>query len=92
MNDRDIEDTRLPKEEREAIFCSECGQEQEQKKIWGNWEIMSCKNPFCPAKFEGVAKEMAETLVYEIEIKKKLEKRVKFLSNKLGSVDPTWKI
>jgi len=96
MNDRDIEDTRMPKEEPEAKICNACGEEMEYKISTipfskHTFIHAECNNPFCPEKFDGIALEMAEALVHEIETRKRLEKRVKFLSDRLGRFDPNWR-
>lgn len=78
-----------PPDEPEAVYCEECGQEMEHHfEYKENWYI--CKNPFCPAKFEGEAKEMAEKLVNALDTVSRLESRVRFLSNRLRQVDPSW--
>ena len=44
-----------PPDEPEAVLCDDCGEEMEDGE--------TCKYQFCPAKFEGVAREMAELLI-----------------------------
>jgi hypothetical protein len=83
MNDRDIEDTRQPKDLPEAVYCDECGEEMEEDK-WGDWmkHYMKCVNPFCPRLFDSVSKEMAELIVEQKDLIKLLEGRVKFLATR----------
>lgn len=61
-----------PPEEPEAVFCEDCGKEMEQIDSFGGLRDMKCVNPYCPAKHEGVAKEMAEMLIGAEETVKSL--------------------
>ena len=99
MNDRDIEDTRQP-DEPEAEICDDCGQEKSEDKMLfllggrgrPSWmksppKTYSCNNAFCPGKFDGVAKEMAELIVYQEEQIKKLERRIKYFAKKVEALE-----
>ena len=74
MNDRDIEDTRQPKDEPEAEYCESCGQEMEfhNPSLIDPDPYFECNNQFCPEKFEkydgveAVVKDMSERLA-EVE-------------------------
>ena len=54
-NDRYLE----PAEEPEAIVCESCGEEKEERQDYGGDSYFSCPNPYCPAKHEGIVKDMA---------------------------------
>jgi threonine synthase len=68
-------------DELEAVLCDDCGEEMEQRwtahaplqhvKEW------KCTNQYCPAKFDGVAAEMAELLIGANETVKSLAAKVK---------------
>ncbi len=51
-----------PPEEPEAVFCEDCGEEMIEIDSFGGARDMKCVYQFCPAKFEGDAREMAEML------------------------------
>lgn len=77
MRDMDIEDTRQPPDEPEAELCEDCGNELEDK--WDRLckeHTFRCVNPYCPAKHEGVAKEMAVVLSEVLEKNKRLKRKV----------------
>ncbi len=73
-----------PPEEPEAVFCEDCGKEMEVKN--SSWKtertIMICNNQFCPAKFEGVAREMADQLVWATDEIKSLAAKIRRLERK----------
>ena len=71
-----------PPEEPEAVLCDDCGEEMEEV----NGE-MKCVNDFCPAKFEGVAAEMAEMLIGAREEVKSLAMRLRRAENALKIID-----
>ena len=58
-NDRNLEDTRMPKDEPERIDCESCGEEKEERQDYGGDSYFSCPNPYCPDKHEGIVKNMA---------------------------------
>jgi hypothetical protein len=60
-----------PPDEPEAVLCNDCGEEMENGE--------TCKNQYCPAKFEGVAAEMANELVEALAEVKTLKAKVKRL-------------
>ena len=63
-----------PPDEPEAILCDDCGEEMTAK-----YDGMKCANQYCPAKHEGVAKEMAELLIGAREEVKSLARRLNML-------------
>lgn len=74
--------------EEEAPICGECGQEMES--VYPDTSDPHCFNEYCPAKFTGIAKEMAEEFVVAKDVIKQLEKRVKFLVGIIRIYDPDW--
>ena len=75
-------------EEQKAVFCEECGQEMDYFILSAiDNGFHKCQNPFCPAKFDGVEKEMAEKLVDVLDTVSTLEKRVKFLTRKITALE-----
>lgn len=74
-----------PPDEPEAVFCEECGEEMTVKH-----DGMTCTNPYCPAKFEGVAKEMAELLIGAREEVKSLARRLKYKTRELDRIVVTY--
>lgn len=60
-----------PPDEPESVLCDDCGEEMEDGEI--------CKYQFCPARFEGDAKEMAELLIGAREEVKSLARKLKRL-------------
>ena len=86
MNDRDIEDTRQPPDEPEAVFCDDCGEEMEETWKWYQGKGMTlenlhCNNPFCPSQHEGIAKEMAELIVEQKDDIRRMKHRIKHFEN-----------
>lgn len=79
-----------PPEEPEAEYCEECGQEKTILENFGGRDYYECNNDFCPAKFTGDAKEMAQKLVDTIDTVSRLEGRVKRLKMILDVVSPGW--
>lgn len=72
-----------PLEVPEAVLCDDCGIEMEVKQDLTPGEYFTkCNNKFCPAKFEGIAREMAEMLVGALEEVKSLSRRVKQLKSR----------
>ncbi len=61
-----------PPDEPEAVFCDDCGEEMEVRDSYNK-----CVNQFCPAKFEGVAQEMAYVLIGANETVKSLARKLK---------------
>lgn len=61
-----------PPDEPEAVFCDDCGEEMTVKH-----DGMTCTNQYCPAKFEGDAREMAELLIGAREEVKSLARRLR---------------
>ena len=70
-----------PPDEPEAVFCEECGEEMVREWKWSARNPMQnklvCRNKFCPAKFEGDAKEMAYMLIGATEEVKSLARQLK---------------
>jgi hypothetical protein len=83
MNDRDIEDTRMPPDEIEARECEFCSQEMEVESDWLEQKYYVCRNFYCPENYTGAARQVAEKLVDTLDTVSRLEKRVKFLARKL---------
>ena len=82
MEDRYLEDKREPPEELEAQSCKECGDELEFiSGLVKGTHYWKCDNPFCPSKFEGVAREMALALIEYMDECYRLKKRIKYLEN-----------
>lgn len=93
-NDWNLEDTRQPPDEPEAVFCEECGQEvlEEYAPLGGNRSYYAvCENPFCPENFTGVAKEMAERLVEALDTVSKLKDTVRRQNQLIRCYDPGYK-
>ena len=61
-----------PPDEPEAVLCDDCGEEMEEIDSFDGARDMKCVNQFCPGKFEGDAKEMAEMLIGANETVKSL--------------------
>jgi len=78
MNDRDIEDTRQPKDEPEAVYCDSCGQEKEVIHDWDGAEDFRCRNKMCPSRFNhgSIEREMAEALVDALDTVSRLKSKV----------------
>jgi hypothetical protein len=70
-----------PPEEPEAVFCEDCGEEMIEIDSFGGARDMKCVYQFCPGKFEGDAREMAEMLIGATETIKSLAAKVKRLSS-----------
>ena len=66
-----------PPDEPEAVFCEDCGEEMEVKEDLDGTHYTKCNNRYCPAKHEGVAREMAELLIGANETVKSLARRIK---------------
>lgn len=80
-NDRYLD----PPDEPEAIFCEDCGAEMEYRNTHGEeWHF--CGNRFCPAKHDGIAKEMAILILEQQDtidrLRMKLKVAVDTVSNK----------
>lgn len=66
-----------PPDEPEAVLCEDCGEEMTDDKSG----TLVCYYQFCPAKFEGDAREMAELLIGAREEVKSLARELKRLQN-----------
>ncbi len=66
-----------PPEEPEAVLCDDCGEEMEEIDSFGGARDMKCVNQFCPAKFEGDAREMADQLVWATDEIKSLARKLR---------------
>lgn len=84
-------DWETPPDEPEAVICEECGQEMELRFTIHDHNAYFCENQYCPAKFTGVAKEMAQALSEAIDELMSLEGRVKHLTRLLRIYDPEYK-
>ncbi len=81
-----------PPDEPETPICEACGQDMEVVRVWHTLPTdYKCPNPFCPAKFYGDAKEMAEKLVDTLDTVSRLEGKVKFLTRLIRIYDPEYK-
>ena len=69
-------------DEPEAVHCDDCGEEMEVKQDLDGTTYTKCNFAHCPAKFEGVAAEMANELVEAREEVKRLTANVKRLEMK----------
>lgn len=78
-------------EEPEAVICESCGQEMEILDVFQGQKYTKCVNQFCPEKFTGEAKEMAEKLVDALDTVSRLESRVKHLTGLIRIYDPEYK-
>jgi hypothetical protein len=101
MNDRDIEDTRQPKDEPEQEYCEFCGQPMEyhcdrlDKRTKD--EYWKCTNQFCPEKFihsidvfpydVKVIMDMAQELVECRQSLKSAQDSLKYVRNRLAYVE-----
>lgn len=73
-----------PPEEPETPICEECGQDMVKVRVWYTLPPdFKCENLFCPSKFHGVAKEMAQELVDALDTVSTLKVKVTLLSNQL---------
>lgn len=66
-----------PPDEPEAVLCDDCGEEMQEIDSFGGARDMKCVNQFCPGKFEGDAREMAELLIGAREEVKSLARKLK---------------
>ena len=85
-----------PPEEPEAEICEDCGQELEvahilpiHSKHYGAKDTY-CPNQFCPSRFHGDAKALAEKLVDTLDTVSRLENKIKSLKRILDIVSPGW--
>jgi len=72
-----------PPEEPEAVFCDDCGEEMEVSQDMSGEYRAICFYQWCPSRFEGDAREMAELLIGATETIKSLAAKVKRLENKI---------
>lgn len=72
-----------PPDEPEAVLCDECGKEMEEIDNFGGQRDMKCVNSFCPSKFDGIAKEMAYSLLDSIESLYHAKYKIKRLEREL---------
>lgn len=73
-----------PPEEEELPCCEECGQEMAVKRIWHTLpNDYSCENPFCPSKFSGINKDMADMILVLLEKIDRLKIEKNILENTL---------
>ena len=77
-----------PPDEPEAVHCDDCGEEMEPKRDLTGDYYVECHNKFCPGKFEGDAKEMAELLIGANDLVKSLAAKLRMANNyKIGQVE-----
>jgi hypothetical protein len=69
-----------PPDEPEAVFCDDCGDEMEEGYLTG--ELLPCGNAFCPSKFDGTEKEMAQALVEYMDRAYTYEQRYTHMKNR----------
>jgi hypothetical protein len=81
--DRAQRDYENPPEALEYPVCEFCGEDMEENFCAGVSMEWSCHTRFCPSKFDGMAKEMAEHILELVETIEALDKRVKFLKSKI---------
>lgn len=75
-----------PPEGPETPICEECGQDMVKVRVWYTLPPdYKCENQFCPAKFHGTAKEMAQALVDALDTVSELELKVRLLNNRLNT-------
>lgn len=68
--------------EPEIPICESCGHEKEILDNFGGQRYTKCVNPYCPDKHEGIAKEMAETIVELVDTIDCLRAKIKALGGK----------
>jgi len=73
-------------EEPEAVICEACGEEMEVR-YEPPYNITKCNNAFCPNKYSGRTKEMAECIVELREEVEELKSKVKQLQRRLEKRD-----
>ena len=66
----------------EADICEACGHEKEILDNFGGQRYAECVNRYCPDKHEGIAKEMAETIVDLTETIEYLNAKIRNLGGK----------
>ena len=71
-----------PPDKPEAVLCESCGHEKEILDNFGGQRYTKCVNPYCPDKHEGIAKEMAETIVELVDTIDYLKAKIKALGGK----------
>lgn len=73
-----------PPDEEELPCCEECGHEMSVKRIWHTLpNDYRCENPFCPAKFSGINKDMADMILVLLEQIDRLKIEKNILENTL---------
>ena len=96
MNDRDIEDTRQPKDEIEQEYCEKCYQPMEYHNLSRSDPdpYFECNNQFCPEKFEkygggtiAVVLDMSNHLVEVEETLKSTQDSLEYVRNSLAYVE-----
>lgn len=83
-------DWETPPDEPEAVYCEDCGEELSEIHTGiGSYRHTEyvCTNNFCPEKFAGVPKEMAELIVEQKDTIQRLENRIKFLTHKVEALE-----
>lgn len=82
MTIRNLDKYLDPPDEPEADLCESCGHEKEILDNFGGQRYTKCVNPYCPDKHEGIAKEMAETIVELVDTIDCLRAKIKALGGK----------
>lgn len=75
-----------PPDEPEAVLCDNCGEEMDVKEDLDGTHYTKCTNQYCPAKFEGVAREMAELLIGAREEVKSLARKLNYKARELDRI------